>query len=389
MESQAPAGETQKARVVHEFRKAFGEDPEFVVRAPGRVNLIGEHTDYNEGFVMPLAIDLGAVMAVRRRADRQVVLRAMEFNETGTFELAAPGEPGRAWIDHVKGVAWALSDAGFALRGFDGVVTSDVPIGSGLSSSAAIEVAVARAFCAVSGAPWDPLIGAQVAQRAENGWIGVNCGIMDPLISAVAVAGHAVLIDCRTLERRPVPIPRSATVVVLDTFTRRQLVASAYNERQRQCAAAAEACGARVLRDIDEPTLDVCRPVIGDIAFRRARHVVSENRRTLEAAEALARGDVRAVGLLMNASHRSLRDDFEVSTRALDAMVESARKVPGCLGARLTGAGFGGCVVALVERATVREFCKETEDLYTAATGLAPRVYACEPAAGAEILTGH
>lgn len=386
MESHVPGTETPQARAVRVFRKTFGGEPDLVVRAPGRVNLIGEHTDYNEGFVMPLAIDLGAVMAVRRRADRRVVLRAMEFNETVTFDLSAPGTPGRAWIDHVKGVAWALSDAGYALCGVDGVLTSDVPIGSGLSSSAAVEVAAARALCATSGYPWDALVGAEAAQRAENGWIGVSCGIMDPLISAVGVAGHAVLIDCRTLERRAVAIPRSAMVVVLDTFTRRQLVGSAYNERQRQCAAAAAACGVRVLRDLDEATLGVCRGVIGDIAFRRARHVVTENRRALEAAEALAGGDARAAGRLMDASHQSLRDDFEVSTRALDVMVESARKAPGCLGARLTGAGFGGCVVALVERATVREFCVEAETRYTAATGLAPRVYACEPAAGAEIL---
>ncbi|MBX7186850.1 MAG: galactokinase [Vicinamibacteria bacterium] len=376
-----------RASIEEEFRLRFGGEPEVVVRAPGRVNLIGEHTDYNEGFVMPMAIDRWVTMAVRPRADGRVTLHSIDLNDEGSFALGGEGEPGRTWIDYVRGVAWALTEAGKSLAGFDGVVSGNVPVGAGLSSSAAFEMAAARAFAAISGFEWDPVAMARAGQRAENLWMGVNCGIMDPLICAVGRAGHAVRIDCRSLEMRTVPLPLEVSVVLLDTTTRRQLIGSEYNDRRGQCAAAAAACGASSLRDVTQAQLDACREGMGDLAFRRARHVLSENDRTLRAAEAMRAGDAALLGRLMNESHRSLRDDYEVSTRALDSMVESARSAPGCHGARLTGAGFGGCVVALVDRHRLHGFVPHASALFTAATHLVPAVYPCEAVEGADIVS--
>ena len=368
-----------------EFRRRFGGEPAVVVRAPGRVNLIGEHTDYNEGFVLPLAIDRWVRIAARPRSDGRVTVHSVDLNDEGSFSLGGQGEPSREWIDYVRGIAWALQDAGRTLTGFDAVLSGDVPVGAGLSSSAAREMAAARAFAAVSGFAWEPVAMARAGQRAENLWMGVNCGIMDPLVSAGGKAGHAILIDCRSLAIEPVPLPKDVSVVVLDTTTRRQLVGSEYNERRDQCAKAAAACGASWLRDVDAAELEASRGAMDETTFRRARHVVSENERTLRAAEAMRGGDASLLGRLMNESHRSLRDDFEVSTRALDAMVESARSAPGCHGARLTGAGFGGCVVALVDRQRLHGFVPHTVALYTAATRLVPAVYPCEAVGGAEV----
>lgn len=376
-----------RVSIEEEFRRRFDGEPEVVVRAPGRVNLIGEHTDYNEGFVMPMAIDRWVTIAARPRRDGRVTLHSVDLNDEGSFALGGQGEPSREWIDYVRGVAWALNDAGKALAGFDGVVSGNVPVGAGLSSSAAFEMAAARAFAAVSGFEWEPVAMARAGQRAENLWMGVNCGIMDPLISAGGRAGHAILIDCRSLEMRPVPLPRDVAVVVLDTTTRRQLAGSEYNDRRDQCAAASAACGASSLRDVSPAQLDAGRESMGDVAFRRARHVLSENDRTLRAAEAMRAGDAAPLGRLMNESHQSLRDDFEVSTRALDAMVESARSAPGCHGARLTGAGFGGCVVALVDRHRLHGFVPHAVAMFTAATRLVPAVYSCEAVGGADVVS--
>ncbi|MBK5256490.1 MAG: galactokinase [Vicinamibacteria bacterium] len=374
-----------RASVVQGFRKRYGADPESVVRAPGRVNLIGEHTDYNDGFVMPMAIDRWVWMGIRRRNDRWVRVRSIDLDAESSFALGDLEGPEGDWIDYAKGLAWALAEDSHVLSGFDALVSSSVPVGAGLSSSAAFEMAVARAFVAVSDMAWDPLAMARAGQRAENEWVGVNCGIMDQLISAGGRAGHAILIDCRSLEMTPVPLPRRVAVVVLDTSTRRELAGSEYNDRRTQCSAAAVACGATSLRDVSPAQLDTERAAMGDASFRRAQHVVSETNRTLSAGDAMLRDDVAALGRLMNESHRSLRDDFEVSTPALDAMVEAARAAPGCLGARLTGAGFGGCVVALVAAGQVEAFVPHAGKSFTAATGLTPTAYLCEPVAGAEI----
>jgi galactokinase len=254
-----------------------------------------------------------------------------------------------------------------------------------LSSSAALELATARTFAAVTGVVWQPVAMARISQRAENEWVGVNCGIMDQLISAAGAAGHALLIDCRSLETRSVLVPDSIAVVVLDTGTRRGLVDSAYNERRAQCEAAASFFGVPALRDVDVATFDARQNELDTVTRKRACHVVTENARTLEAAELLERGDVKGVGTLMDQSHISLRDDFEVSRPELDAMVDIARRQPGCYGARMTGAGFGGCAVALVAREQADAFARAVAEVYTEAVGLRPAIYVCAASQGASV----
>ena len=377
---------SQTAAAVAGFRHRFGRPPAFVVRAPGRVNLIGEHTDYNGGFVLPMAIDRWVSIALSPRTGRTVSVTSLEFEETADCALDSLGPRGSGWSHYVRGVAWALSQAGHALVGWDGVVAGDVPMGAGLSSSAAFEMAVARAFAAASGLAWDPPAMALAAQRAENEWVGVGCGIMDQLISACGRAGHAMLLDCRSLEASAVPLPEGTASVVLDTSTRRALTSSGYNDRRAQCEAAASACGVASLREIEVDALAALRGRLDDSTWRRVRHVVSENARTLAAAQALRRGDATAIGALMGESHRSLRDDFEVSTPVVDAMVTAAVTAPGCFGARMTGGGFGGCVVALVRANAVDAFQESAAAAFQAATGLTPRLYVCRATQGAEIV---
>lgn len=384
------------------FKARFGEEPQWVVRAPGRVNLIGEHTDYNDGFVLPLAIDRAVWIALRRRRDRRVVAESVDFHAQAEFSIDELAEEHgrwleclahrdrnrsdeRAWCEYLKGVAWSLEGAGYRLAGWEGVIHGDVPVGAGLSSSAALEMAAARAFAACSDLAWDPSPMALLAQKAENQWVGVNCGIMDQLISGCGKAGHAVLIDCRTLQTQPVPLPPETVVVVLDTATRRGLVESAYNVRRAQCEAAARTFGVKALRDVDLEEFHRRAAELDAETFRRARHVLTENARTLAAAAALRRGDAQAAGRLMNESHQSLRDDYEVSSEALDAMVEAARAHSACYGARMTGAGFGGCAVALVRADSAGDFTRFTRAEYVRRTGKEPNVYICKATSGAEV----
>jgi galactokinase len=377
-----------RERVVREFDRRFGEAPTFLARAPGRVNLIGDHTDYNEGFVLPMAIDRAAWIALRPRDDARVTAYSLDFKQSIAFDITDEERHGGGWHEYMRGIAWALRHSGTVsapVRGWDGVVAGDVPLGAGLSSSAALELATARAFAGVSGLPWHPAEMARLAQRAENDWVGVNCGIMDQLISAAGEQDHALLIDCRSLQTRAVPLPGDASVVVLDTATRRGLVDSAYNERRAQCEAAARFFGVRALRDVDLATFSARSGGLDPVTRRRAQHVVTENARTLAAAAALEGGDLRTVGALMNESHASLRDAFEVSRPELDAMVAVARDQPGCFGARMTGAGFGGCAVALVDVARTGEFARVVARDYQKAVGLTPAVYLCSAAAGASL----
>jgi galactokinase len=358
-----------------------------VVRAPGRVNLIGEHTDYNDGFVFPMAIDRAAWIALRARSDGKVVATSLDFDETREFDLARlVAKESDSWIEYLKGTAWALQGAGHVLKGFDGVVAGDVPLGAGLSSSASIEMATARALAAVSGIEWKPAPMALLGQKAENKWVGVNCGIMDQLISAAGVEGKALLIDCRSLETRAVPLPLGTVVVVLDTSTRRGLVDSAYNERRGQCEAAARLFGVKALRDVTSARLASRAGELDPVTLRRARHVVTEDERTLAAAEAMRTNDAARLGTLMNESHESLRHDFEVTNDGLNVMVEEARRAPGCLGARMTGAGFGGCAVALVAAEKSEAFVGQVESGYRKATSLDPKVYVCRATDGAGIV---
>jgi galactokinase len=374
------------------FEAQIGGPPALVVRAPGRVNLIGEHTDYNDGFVLPMAIDRAVWIALRPREGAFVRVWSLDYGQSHAFSLDALEPTNAGWAEYVKGVAWALQAAGHRLRGWMGVVAGDVPVGAGLSSSAALEMAAARAFAAVSNLVWDPPAMARIGQQAENAWVGLQCGIMDQMISAGGQAGHALLIDCRSLETEAVPLPPDTAVVVLDTATRRGLVDSAYNERRAQCEAAARAFGVPALRDVP---LDVFQAAVSagrlpagldDTILRRARHVITENARTLRAAAAMRWGDAAALGARMDASHASLRDDFQVSSPELDTMVACARADAACYGARMTGAGFGGCAVALVHALDAPAFARRVAACYAEVTGRTPQVYLCAAAAGAEVV---
>ena len=373
-----------KTRVLEAFEERYGAEPSFLVRAPGRVNLIGEHTDYNGGFVLPLAIDRAVWLALRPREDSKVEIHSLEFKKTRTFNLENFSKE-EGWLEYLKGTAWALQEAGFALGGWEGVSSSDVPRSSGLSSSAALELATARAFAAVSDLLWNPTQMAKLAQRAENEWVGVSCGIMDQLASAAGQEGKALLIDCRSLDIKAVPLPEDTAVVVLDTKTQRGLVDSAYNERRAQCEAAARAFGVSALRDVSMEEFEAEADRLEEVTRKRARHVISENARTLRAAEVMKRGDAQALGELMNESHASLRDDFEVSSDALNVMVQCALDA-GCYGARMTGAGFGGCAVALVAQEDVERFVQEVAPCYEVRTGRTPEVYVCQATAGAAVV---
>ena len=368
------------------FRSRYATDPAWLVRSPGRVNLIGEHTDYNEGFVLPMAIDRAVWIALRAREGRDVVAVSVDFAEEKAFALDGLRREGQGWWEYLKGTAWALGEARHCLAGWEGVVAGDVPIGAGLSSSAALEMAAARAFAAVSGLAWDPVAMAKLARRAENEWVGVGCGIMDPLIIGAGREGHATLIDCRTLEMRPAPLPPGTVVAVLDTSTRRELTGSAYNERRAQCEEAARGLGVKALRDVTAAALAERGSALDEVVRRRARHIITENARTLAAAEAMKAGDALRVGRLMNESHLSMRDDFEISTPALDAMVECARSAEGCYGARMTGGGFGGCVVALVDEAVAPAFLEVVGRRYRERTRLEPVLYLCRPQAGVSLV---
>ncbi len=375
-----------QTHVTQAFQTRFGQPPAFVVRAPGRVNLIGEHTDYNDGFVLPMAIDRAVWIALRPRQDGQVVVHSLDLDRSATFALADLRREDAGWAEYVKGVAWALQEDGYGLAGWEGELAGDVPRGAGLSSSAAVELATARAFQVVSGFPWDPPVMAKLGQKAENQWVGMNCGIMDQMISAAGEADHALLIDCRSLATTSVPLPPRTVVVILDTATRRGLVDSAYNERRAQCEAAARYFAVPALRDVNIERFLAEAGGLDDVTMRRARHVISENARTLAAAEAMQRGDAVELGRLMDASHVSMRDDFEISGPALNIMVACAQEEPGCYGARMTGGGFAGCAVALVQADLAQVFAANVAARYAARANLTPAVYVCNASAGASVV---
>lgn len=376
-------------RVSDAFVHYLSRDPEWVVRAPGRVNLIGEHTDYNDGFVLPMAINRAVYIAGMSNESNRVELFSLDYDATESFgieEIAELTPNSSSWVEYIKGTMWALKSAGYPLSGWTGVVAGDVPIGAGLSSSAALELATARACECASEFLWDGTKMALLSQRAENQWIGVKCGIMDQMISAQGIKDHGLLLDCRSMHGRLVSLPPKISIVVLDTGTRRGLVDSIYNERRVQCEQAASDMSVSSLRDVDLPELMAKENRIDSVIFRRAKHVVSENARTENAAVAMGLGNAEELGQLMNESHVSLRDDFEVSSLALDAMVECAQQQASCIGARMTGAGFGGCAVALVQTADAENFSSKTAEHYKRSTGNNPNVYVCKATNGAERL---
>ena len=370
------------------FSTHFNAEPAFIVRAPGRVNLIGEHTDYNDGFVLPMAIDRAVWLALSPRADSQIRIRSLDLEVDSAFDLNSLIKS-EGWVEYIKGVAYQLQNAGYELNGFDAVMTGDVPRGAGLSSSAAVELATTRAFAATSGFEWDASKMAKIAQMAENSWVGVNCGIMDQMASAASKKGNALFLDCRSLEYQHVPLPKGVVIVILDTSTRRGLVDSAYNERRNQCEEAAHWFGVKALRDVSVDEFErktKAEKTIDEIALRRARHVITENARVLEAVNIMKSGDVKRLGEIFNASHDSLRDDFEVTNEALNIMVECAREQESCHGARMTGAGFGGCAVALVKEENAQEFENAVSLLYRQRSGSEANVYICKASEGASLV---
>jgi galactokinase len=375
--------------LVEGFAARFGPQPR-VYRAPGRVNLIGEHTDYNGGFVLPAALTMSCWVAAAPRTDRVLSVWSDAFEQERTWDLSALATPPDGdWGDYVRGVAVTLMSNGYEIPGASLLVSSDVPLGAGLSSSAALEVAVALALIDLAGPA--PAAGALAAlcQRAENDFVGVQCGPMDQITSVHARADHALLIDCRSLEYTQQPIPGSLTIVACNTMVRHRNAGNDYNTRRRECAAALEQisrCSGPTdsFRDVDTDVVDRCNRHLDSRLLRRARHVVSENTRVMTAARALQRGDLEGVADLMAASHRSLRDDFEVSCPELDLLVELARQVPGVYGSRMTGAGFGGCTVNLVATDAIRAFREEVSTNYERRTGHRPEIYTSRAGAGAE-----
>lgn len=373
-------------QVKADFEARFGEPPRFVVRAPGRVNLIGEHTDYNDGFVFPMAIERAVYIALRPRDDGRVSFYSSDFDATYSYALDDFDHADMSPAEYAKGMTRALQNAGHALVGWEGVLAGDVPVGAGLSSSAAMEMAVGQAFAAVGGFTVDGKALAQMGQWVENVWLGLGSGIMDQMISANGQADRALMIDCRTLDTEQVPIPDGYVVVILDTGTRRGLVDSEYNTRRQQCEQAAAFYHVPKLRDLDLATFNARADALDELPRLRARHVVTENDRVLAARDALNAGDAETFGQLMNASHISMRDDFDISSPALNAMVEQAQSHSACVGARMTGGGFAGCAVALVRAAQADEFAVQVAAGYLAETGHTPQVYITQATDGVALV---
>jgi galactokinase len=380
-----PSSETSnpvRATAIKEFARHFSAKPSLIVRSPGRVNLIGEHTDYNDGFVLPLAIDRSTWLAVSPRTDHRVRLYSTDFKESAEFSLTDLKTKKPDWAEYAKGVAEQLQGEKLPLQGFDAVIATDVPVGAGLSSSASFSLGIARAFHAVSGFAWDSARMARLCQRVEKERIGVNCGIMDQLIVASALDGQAMQLDCRSLATKTAPLPAGYAVVILDTRKSRTLAGSAYNERRAQCEIAARFFGAKALRDVTVPQISAAEGKLDSLIWRRARHVVTENDRVAQAMVAMHAGDAVKLGQLMNASHESLRTDYEVSCAELDEITTLARAQPGCVGARMSGAGFGGCGVALVRTERAAALATIVTGGFLKRFGVSPAIYVTKASAG-------
>ncbi|MEI7832431.1 MAG: galactokinase [bacterium] len=356
-----------------------------VFRAPGRVNIIGEHTDYNDGFVLPAAIDREILMAVRPTGSRQVILHSLDYNDAvSTFSLDEIGiDSENTWSNYLRGVCYVLEDAGYHLRGLEVVFAGDIPLGAGLSSSAALEVATAIAFLELSEYDLTSPELALLCQRAENDFVGNKCGIMDQFISALGQQDSALLIDCRSLEYKSYPVPAGTKIVIANTCIRHELVGSPYNERRKTCETAAKKLGVPALRDVSSKILNAKKALLTPLEYQRAMHVVGENERVLAAIKAMDAGDLEGLGVLLNESHDSLRDDYEVSCTELDTMVDIARNLPGVYGARMTGGGFGGSTVNLVAEDSAEAVVAALATAYEQATGIKADIYVCRASAGA------
>lgn len=385
-------------RLTDIFVQTYHEAPTFIARAPGRVNLLGEHVDYNAGWVLPIAIDRAAYVAARAVESAHVTIHAPDVKDQVVFRLKqleekldARRQPLKNWARYAAGVAWALQQRGLNTPPLDAVILSDVPRGAGLSSSAAVEVAYAVTWQKIGGWSLPPMELALTCQKAENVYVGVNSGIMDQFASACGRAGHALLLDCRSLEWQAVPLPPGVAVVVADTMVRRELGSSEYNVRRAQCEEAVKILagplpGLQALRDVSPADFNAHAHTLPEVVAKRARFVVEECDRMQRAPALLRAGDAAGFGALMNECHAGLRDLYEVSCKELDVMVSAAQSLPGCYGARLTGAGFGGCTVNLVAAAAAEDFKRELAVRYTQATGKTPEIYVCQAADGARVL---
>lgn len=369
--------------VVEAFHRQFGPRASRVFRAPGRVNLIGEHTDYNLGFVLPIAIDKACYVAAAPDTTGKFRVWSENMHEVREwpFEALRDLSPAKDWSDYVVGVAKQLLAAGIPVGGIDLAIYSTVPVGSGLSSSAALEVSTALAL--LGDRKLDRLELAKLCQRAEREFVGMPCGIMDQYISIFGQPGAAVKIDCRSLENEIVRLPDGVAICAVNTMVKHELGSSAYRDRVRECTEAAQAMGVASLRDASLEQLEAVRSKIGDVVYRRARHVITEDSRVEAFLEACAREDRDEMGRLFVGSHRSLQHDYEVSCDELDYLVDTALALPGVYGARMTGGGFGGCIVALVKTEAVEAFESEISRAYHARFGIQPQIYRCVPSAGA------
>ena len=380
------------------FRQRFGKEPLYLAVAPGRVNLLGEHVDYNDGFVLPAAIDRATWIAFSPAEADHSTLVAADFAEEAVFtpegirtKTDRQGKPLAEWARYPAGVAWALGEAGLVVPMLAAVFASDVPRGAGLSSSASVEMVFAVAWNALGGWALPPMQRARLGLDAEVKYVGLNCGIMDQFASACGVADHLLLLDCRSLDWQALPVPESIAIVIADTSVRRKLTSGGYNDRHQSCEEAVRLLahdlpGIRALRDVSLEDFNRLCGKLPEGIEKRARHVVEEIERTRRAVPLLEQGDVRAFGQIMNQCHASLRDLYEVSVPELDAMAEIAQNLPGCYGARLTGGGFGGCTVNLVEKDAAPSFAAELASLYQARTGLKPEIYICRISDGARLI---
>ena len=376
-----------KASLRERFEEWTGQ-PARVFSAPGRVNLIGEHTDYNDGFVLPMALDRRTYVAAARREDGVIRCRSTGYAEEVEFALSPEGKPADDWANVIRGVATCLLREEYRLTGADLWIESEVPIGAGLSSSAALEVATGLALLRLAEEPVDPVDLALVSQRAEQQFAGTNCGIMDQYIAALGVEGHALLIDCRSLEYRAVPLDlRETRVVICNSMVQHELASGEYNRRRAECEEgvrrlASYLPGILALRDVEIEAFDLYSGSLPPVIARRCNHVLTENARTLEAVAALEAGQLETVGRLMVASHESLREDYEVSCPELDLLVRIAVSCPGVYGARMTGGGFGGSTVQLVRAEAVEQVCATIAERYRVETGLTPEFLVCQAGGG-------
>ncbi|MCK6262494.1 galactokinase [Vibrio sp. ZSDE26] len=372
------------------FEQVLSYKPSHIIQAPGRVNLIGEHTDYNDGFVLPCAINYQTVVAAAKRDDNIVRVISVDYdNAVDEFSIdeEITFQQDKMWANYIRGVVKCLLARGYELGGADLSVTGNVPQGAGLSSSAALEVVIGQTFKVLFNLEISQAEIALNGQQAENEFVGCNCGIMDQMISAEGRENHAMLLDCRSLETQAVSMPEDMSVVIINSNKKRGLVDSEYNTRREQCEEAARIFGVKALRDVTIEQFNAKASELDEMVAKRARHVITENDRTVEAAEALRKGDMIRMGELMAQSHASMRDDFEITVKEVDALVEIVKDVISTQGGvRMTGGGFGGCIVALVPPALVDDVKAAVEAKYQAATGLKESIYVCQAKPGAGLV---